>query len=336
MMKIKSILASLVIVVLASGALSCDRAIYDGEGDCDILIRFEYDYNMKFADAFRNEVASVALYIFDQEGHFLRKVTDEGSRLSERNYSLRVSGFQPGVYDLVAWCGLGESPSFSVSEPATKEDLICRLSTLTRAETYIDTDMAPVFYGYVEDAKLQRQYEADLQTVVIPLCKNTNSIRILLQALNADLPILPAEYEFTITDCNASLDWRNNIVNPEPLTYYAWDKRQGTVEYEDGKRLTAAVAEFTVNRLFVRDTDKTMLRIIDKTTEKTVIHIPLTDFFVMVKGKYNHAMTDQEYLDRQDEYQITFFLDNDRDWKIAQGIFINGWQIVLSNPDLGR
>ena len=48
----------------------------------------------------------------------------------------------------------------------------------------------------------------------------------------------------------------------------------------------------------------------------------------MVKGEYNRAMTDQDYLDRKDSYTMMFFVDADRNWYIAGGVYINGWRIV--------
>ena len=42
---------------------------------------------------------------------------------------------------------------------------------------------------------------------------------------------------------------------------------------------------------------------------------------------------DQEYLDRQDEYNMTFFLDEQNQW-INSVILINSWRVVLSNVDV--
>lgn len=50
--------------------VSCDNAIYDDEGDCSVTyhLKFRYDMNMKFADAFTHEVKSVRLYAFNSNG----------------------------------------------------------------------------------------------------------------------------------------------------------------------------------------------------------------------------------------------------------------------------
>ena len=49
---------------------ACDGLIYDGEGDCSVSyrVKFRYDYNMKFADAFAHEVDVVTLYLLDADG----------------------------------------------------------------------------------------------------------------------------------------------------------------------------------------------------------------------------------------------------------------------------
>ena len=50
-------------VACASMLYACDGLIYDGEGDCTVnyRVKFRYDYNMKFADAFAREVNTVCL-----------------------------------------------------------------------------------------------------------------------------------------------------------------------------------------------------------------------------------------------------------------------------------
>ena len=61
--------------------------------------------------------------------------------------------------------------------------------------------------------------------------------------------------------------------------------------------------------------------------------IPLVDYALLVKGRYNEAMDDQEYLDRQDEYNMTFFLDEKDQWYDAY-IYIESWMVVLQNTGL--
>ena len=334
----------IVLLTVLTGLMlpSCDKAIYDGEGNCSVSVRFKFDFNLKYADAFRNEVKSVAVYAFDQSGKFVTKASESGVSLSRDGYVLEIPGLAPGVYDLVAWCGLEDSNSFIVDDPATKQDLICRINTSVRTkaeeETYSDKMLDNLFYGYVEKEDLERLPAGSVNTVVISLVKVTNQFRVLLQSINSDIDLTPDQFDFAVYDINAQLGWDEEIINPAPLTYDPFITRQGSVTLNDGTEvLTAAVAEFSLGRLFDRSTDKTRLVITQKSNGREVFNIPIVDYFLMVKGYYSQPMTNQEYLDRQDDYSVAVFLEHKEGpdgYYVAARVYINGWQIVLSNPDI--
>ena len=94
--------------------------------------------------------------------------------------------------------------------------------------------------------------------------------------------------------------------------------------------INVAIAELTVARLMT--TERPILTITNAEGKK-VLRIPLVDYALLVKGYYNRDMSDQEYLDRQDEYALTFFLDEADEW-IASTIIINSWKVVLRDLDL--
>ena len=102
----------------------------------------------------------------------------------------------------------------------------------------------------------------------------------------------------------------------EQLTYYAWRTDDGVADLNaDGSRaqttIGVAIAELTVGRLVLQNDP--ILTITNDKGEK-VLSIPLIDYALLVKGYYNRDMSDQEYLDRQDEFNMTFFLDEDDRW----------------------
>lgn len=92
---------------------SCDSLIYEHEGDCLVSYRlkFRYDMNLKFADAFAHEVKSVRLYAFNMEGELVWQASEQGEVLASENYVMTLD-LAPGKYRLVAWCGLGNEESF--------------------------------------------------------------------------------------------------------------------------------------------------------------------------------------------------------------------------------
>jgi hypothetical protein len=81
------------------------------------------------------------------------------------------------------------------------------------------------------------------------------------------------------------------------------------------------------------DGNSPILTIYNIEDEERVLSIPVADYALLVKGYYNSGMTNQEYLDRQDEYNMTFFLDEDGDWMSAS-IIVNSWRVVLNNDIL--
>ena len=76
-----------------------------------------------------------------------------------------------------------------------------------------------------------------------------------------------------------------------------------------------------------------ILSVTNNETGQVVLSIPLMDYALLVKGYYNRDMPDQEYLDRQDEYNLTFFLDENNRW-VSSTIIINSWRVVLSEEEL--
>ena len=55
-------------IFFASALASCNR-IFEQEGDCSLhcTLKFRYDMNMKFADAFSNSVSHIEVYVYDTE-----------------------------------------------------------------------------------------------------------------------------------------------------------------------------------------------------------------------------------------------------------------------------
>ena len=65
---IRDVAAKICVALVCLLALSScsDSWLYDEEGDCSVYYRlkFSYDKNLKWANAFANEVSSVHLYAF--------------------------------------------------------------------------------------------------------------------------------------------------------------------------------------------------------------------------------------------------------------------------------
>ncbi len=331
---------------------ACDSAIYDYEGDCSInyKVRFKYDYNLKFADAFAHEVKTVTLYLFDTDGKLVWERTESGDILQSRDYAMTVD-VAPGTYSMLAWCGAGDKKSFDIPNPRHITDLTCTLNRKRGddGKAYYDEQMDHLYYGYVP-AKEFIDYEGTYYDT-IPLMKNTNSVRVVLQQMTdepEDRPIDEHQFRFTITDNNGKMDWDNSVLPDEMIKYHAWhtktgladmgqpdDQPEGTEAKGTRKNGTfrAVVAELTIPRLMMDH--KPYLTVTNTENNEVVFSIPLIDYLLLVKGEATdrREMGDQEYLDRQDEAAMTFFLDEGYRW-INAYIYINSWHVVLNNAEL--
>lgn len=332
---------SLLLLLMGTMAVSCSNILDEEVEDCSVeyRVKFKYDHNMKFADAFSNEVRSVTLYAFDQDGKFVYQRTEQGDMLGEEGYTMPVE-VNPGDYRFVTWAGLEGEESFSVpvltQGESTIDELTCRMNRIShRADgtAIVNEDLKPLWHGEVTNHSFTSRV-AMQQVLTIPLVKNTNNVRIVLQHLSGEA-VDVSKFNFTITDDNGLMDYDNSLLDDEMLTYQAWRKDNGVAELDkDGARaqtsIGVAIAELTVGRLVMENNP--ILTITNDKGEK-VLSIPLIDYALLVKGHYNREMSDQEYLDRQDEYNMTFFLDESGHWANST-IIINDWQIVLNDADL--
>lgn len=330
---------------------SCDSVIYDDEGDCTphYRVKFRYDYNMKYADAFAHEVSVVTLYLLDGNDSIVWRRMERGDALAADGYAIDIDGgIPPGEYSLRAWCGTDDRRSFVVPGADRGRQLTCRLNREYTAGggVFVDKDLDRLFYGRLDN--LTFSGGEGVYTYTVPLVKNTNNIRVVLQNLTEGEALDAGQFSFFITSDNGFMDWDNSLIADETVTYRAWHTGTASADFDGGTgeegeggnaggtRQTAVgvqnavVAELTTSRL-VKGRE-TRLVIVNNGTGAEVLNIPLIDYALLVKGYYNRDMADQEFLDRQDVFDLVFFLKNGS-WLGSQ-VYINSWRIVLQDTEL--
>ena len=325
---------------MLAGSSCVNGLIFDGEGDCGVYyrIRFKYDYNIKFADAFANEVNSVALYVFDGNDVLVEEIaTTDKQALSSGNFEIPLE-LDPGKYTLMAWGGLMDEESFDLLADthvgSTKlQELQVKMHRQYdgNGNAVVSEDLLPLFHGTLP---LTVTDKPGTYTETMSLMKNTNVIRILLHEMSGH-DVDADKFIFEINDDNGLYDWDNTLLDDEMITYSAWHQSTGSAEVEDSdvKAVTSvsvALAELTIGRM--RAGDSPVLHIRNRETCEDVFRIPVADYALLVKGHYRQGMGDQEYLDRQDEYTMTFFLD-EGEW-VSSVIYINSWRVVLNDTEL--
>lgn len=326
------LLKSLLLAVACLSAGSC--SLFDDGDGCHIGMNLNivYDYNMKFADALNSEVRTAHVYVYDESGRLvLSKTADfEPSDDGMGCGTINVDELQPEVkYDFVVWAtGKSRGGSYDFGPSETERQLTAKLK---RADATISDDITPLFHGRVEGQSFAKKY-GTTQAITIPLTKDTKNIKLVLQQQSGGSALSEDDFSMEITDDNGFLGYDNSLLADEAITYKPWIVTAGEAgTADDDTKASVLVAEFSVNRL-VKEGHSPLLTVRKKSGGK-VLSIPLIDYALLVKGHYNQDMDDQEYLDRQDTFDMTFFLDEDKNW-INVSIIINSWRVVLSEQDL--
>lgn len=320
---------------------SCSSFIYDDEGDCRVryTVKFKYDYNMKFADAFKPEVDEVTLYLIDSEGNIVWQKSESGSILKEDGYAMTVD-VAPGTYSMIAWCNSEAPTTFASGYDGTREGLHTRFHTDVREDNslHISNELDRLFHGYVEDAVFPNAPEGDFE-YLIPLTKDTNHFVITLQQLSGEA-IDSDAVEFEITDDNTHLCWDNSPLPHNAATYHQWYKTGVDVDLGTGangsraanNHFAGVVAELTTSRLMADS--GAYLKVYRTDNGETIASIRLIDAILLVMGYENsHKLTPQQYLDYKDEYNMTFFLDENHRW-IDGMLQIESWRVVYKEVEL--
>lgn len=326
-----------VISSMAVSVSSCDSMIYDGPGDCSVhyMVSLRYTRNILNADAFGPQVTEISLALYDKDGNMALHKTEHREPTTENNFHMEVD-VPPGTYDILAWCE-GESPtagavSFMLSgqEPGSSLWRSGASLPLMQGEDglYSGSDINRLYHGISRGVTFPASYG----TVDIPpvsLTKDTNHITISLQNVDGSL-IDPANLEFRLEAANSSLNWKNEIEGDTRFTYTPWAVATTTATTDSGTKADSGFpngvrAEITTGRIMA-DREQA-LSVKRKDTGETIFRIPLVEYLLLVRGEYEQATSDQDYLDRFDDFSMVFFMQDGYTW-VKSRILINGWRVV--------
>lgn len=330
--KIQHILAGAALVAATALGLASCSLVNEDLDPCPegVTLRFVYDYNMLYANAFPAQVDCLTLLVYDQNGNFVTSRTETSSVLADENWRMTLDLPAGKTYKFVAYGGM-ECPqaSFHFMTPPAGGTTFSQLGVAMNT-SLVDADpgadLHNLYYGEltVEVPKGVLDYTAG----TVYMMRDTNSIRILLQNVDGS-PVEPQDFEFAIYANNTELNGSNDVI---PTTngniYYPWAVGQnnvGTTEAND--IVTLAYAEFSVNRLIAGS--NTSLLITEAMTDKTVLDVPIVNYLLLMKSDHYDTMPDQEYLDRENHWDVILFLDNGR-WVDAY-IVVNNWKVRIDH-----
>lgn len=291
-------------------------------------MRFVYDHNLESANAFPNQVDCLTLHIYDEEGNFVKTLTETSEALKDENWRLRPD-LEPGSYHAVAYGGIAcDRASFAHrEEPASGSNFTDIAMALK--ESHVGTRLHDHFHGAVDFTVDARQ--EGFSQVTVPMTKTTNHFRILLQHLD-NRPVNGDDFEFLIEDRNGVLDHRNRPASRDMVTYRAWET--GSAIPDEGVRaeeqpVQLGYGELSTSRVMLGSGACLVIRL--KETGGEVVRLPLPSTLALSKSSAD-PWSDQEYLDRCSRWNMTFFLDHNNNW-VKTHIIINDWVVRINDHD---
>lgn len=293
-----------------------------------LRLRFVYDYNMEYANAFPSQVDCLTLLVYDREGHYIRTLTAGKTDTSNEDWRMTID-LPAGDYSLLAYGGMdcadasfkfNESPSL---QPMQNLEVYLPADLITEPK---GTDLHPLFYGALDISVPEQDFDYTDGTVY--MMKDTNDIRVIL-ANESGLPTDADDFIFTITDNNTRFNYLNDIISTENVNYRPWAKDNAEAGLlPDGSTSIVSWAELSVPRL-MENSDATLM-VTRADDGKKVLSIPLVNVLLLLKSEHYKNMKPQEFLDRQSRWNLTFFLTNDGRWGEVE-IIINDWIVRINN-----
>jgi|GEM_PF-852157 Protein of unknown function (DUF1812). len=304
----------------------------------DVL--FNYSYNMLNSNAFGEKADRVLLYVFNQDSLLVTQESVEGTVVTN---DLRIplphiadgkfffAAFAHSTYIQSSFADF-KVPDMTIGE-SKLADLKARLNLPdNRVQNY---ELNDFLIGY-SSAIIAN---TSSQSVTLNMKKVNRKIRIVLLPMRAGAePLDPTTFDFKIVDglSSGEIDYKYEQLRGDGIIYKPYF--QAKTAPEDGEVLpddeinSAVIAEINTARLIT--TNKPKLTITDKTTRKEVVKIDLIWIISLIEMKDNAAKWSlQEYLDREDEYNISLFFDSDTATFLRTTIVINGW--VINLDDIG-
>lgn len=251
------------LALLATVALSSCERIFEDLAPCPhgVSLRFVYDYNMEYANAFPAQVDCLTLYIYDDEDNYVDTRIVTGTELQDENYRMTLD-LEEGDYHFVAYGGMAcEQSSFSLQETPKAGSKRTGLSARMDADCLTTPErrrLHDMFWGQLtlRSADLYREG-------TVKMMKNTNSIRIVLQQVTGGT-VKAEDFNFEITDDNTLFSYDNDLLPNGNITYTPWAKGQAQTgvsivgpDQVVPQPVEVAYAELSTSRLMTKNAPPT-------------------------------------------------------------------------------
>lgn len=306
---------------MVAGITGCD-VFHDNLDQCDLFLKFRYDYNMVNEDWFAGQVEEVKVFVFDANGSYIQTFTGNGNPLKSPDYRMLIPYRLKG-YTAVVWAGKTDNfyslPIMEVGDPIDK------LTLKYEPENNISDNHLDALWHSGPLQMFSPENMSDTETV--SLLRNTNDITIGITRGNN--PADASKYDIQLIAANSFYDYKNNFgENNKNIIYHP------CLEEEDSRTSSLQLRLHTLR--FVKDVGTTF-SITEKTSGKAIdiggkTTINLIDYLLMSKPE---GMGEQEYLDRRYQWDINVRIgEKEENGYIALSITINNWTYWFQPTDI--
>lgn len=322
--------------------LAFSSCVDENTDDCgDVSIGFDYSYNMLSANALAGQANYVVLYVFDSKGTLVMKNVSGDIQITS-DYAVRTTDLKAGKYKFVAWAKSNHIKSddadFKIPDLTVGASVLDDLTYYLKRTNGIQKHELNNLLVGITEAELSNTNAP--QHVTVPLKKVNKKIRVVLLPYGGSDELDINNYIFSIVDKigNGHINNDYSLLHDESVTYHPYyaanvvPKPSEVLSPNELQR--AAVVEINTSRLMDREieVDNPRLLITSKDTGAEIVSVNLPWFFSLTGMESHKVWGLQEYLDRQDEYVVTLFIDETsgtlpEDAWIRATIIINGWVV---------
>ncbi len=315
----RSLWAAAAALLFMQGCVTID----DNTDDCFPLarLRFEYTYNMKYADLIREQVMSLDLYAYDKwTGSFVATHRYTQADLVKEDYSLTLKWLRQGDYCIIAY-GNCENNYYYCADHVFMSDARVKLLSDDPAGT-MTHNPCHFFYGYIEIAK------DDKQEKLVSMIKDTNDITVTVRdkATRAEpvweegLPALTIKLELP----NGTIKHDNSIdaADTRTMTHISLNSF--------GEFATELTSTQRVGRLLKNDGSTIKITGTNSGVQFTSENLTAKIAALFAESPVA-GMTVEEYLDREDTYELVYDLEMEYGVYIVTLVKINKWK-GIENP----
>jgi hypothetical protein len=297
-----------VLAVAATMSLSsCDSLTHDDMSECPEGMVIQLLPKYAAIGSFENEVNDVHIFIYDSSDKCVKELEVKGETLAANKYQVQVL-IPEGDYHLVVWNGIDDTTNYTVDN--------CAVTLNTESDNSTSNSFTPLWHGAAADVAVEA---LQLTTVEVPMVKDTNNFVIFLCSTDGEA-LDPENFDFYITSSNGALARDNSLTESPEITYNDFnlgeDEIEGALDLDlvstDDELGYLPVVRAELNTMRLTTQQPSYLTLVNKETSRRILKINLNDYIMKAFRSMNSTLTAQEYYDTEDLFNLTFFLNSNK------------------------